>query len=69
MAGAAPEVGQQILAGILTPILGALTGGTPAREATPVAPGIARPQLIMGLPITTVVLLAIGAVVLFKVAT
>lgn len=66
MAGTATELGQQVLAGVLTPILSALGGGTPAREPTPTAPSIARPALVFGLPIATVALLAIGGLVLFK---
>ena len=68
MAGTASEVGRATLAGALTGILSALGGGTPAREATPVAPSISRPALVFGLPIATVALLAVGVFVLLKMA-
>lgn len=69
MAGEAPDLGDAVLAGILAPILAALGGdSTPTQAPIPVAPSIARPALIFGLPAMTFALLAGGAFLLFKLA-
>jgi hypothetical protein len=69
MAGDAPELGQAILAGILTPILGALKADdAPERIPTPTPPTIERPGLIAGISSGTLLLLGVGAFLLFKLA-
>jgi hypothetical protein len=70
MSGAAYEVGQGALVGALTGILGALdTGaGEPTREPTPTPPSLARPTMILGLPIATVVLLGLGTFLVMRLA-
>lgn len=67
MAGEAPDLGSSILTGALTGILGALTASvTPRQEPVPVAPSIERPPMVFGLPITTLLLIGIGAFVAIK---
>lgn len=66
MAGTAHDLGLSAVTGALAGILGVLGGAAPVREPTPVAPSIARPTLVLGLPIATVGLLAVAALVAFK---
>lgn len=66
MAGTATETGQTTGADVLIALIGALSDGPAEREPTPTPPTIARPVLIAGMSLTTVLLLGIGGLLLFK---
>lgn len=70
MAGNAVELGQSAAIGALTGILGALTGGQtePERRPTPTAPSIARPALILGLPVATVAIIGLGIFLVMRLS-
>lgn len=69
MAGAAPDLGEAIFLGALAPIFAAITGDqTPTQVPIPQAPSIARSGLIAGISTGTLLVLGLGALVLFKLA-
>lgn len=49
-------------------VLTSLLGGPEEREPIPTPPSIERPALVFGLPLATVALLGVGALLLFKFA-